>query len=61
MMMRDAASKVSHDQLNKEKTSESTAKTQRQRSEEFTKIVLTADSIYISIKSTNKTLIIILF
>ena len=61
MMMRDAALKINHDQLNKEKTFESTAKTQRQRSEEFTKIILTADNIYISIKSINKMLIIILF
>ena len=60
-MMRDAASKINHDQLNKKKTFESTVKTQRQRSEKLTKIIFTADSIYISMKSTNKTLIIIFF
>ena len=60
-MMRDVASKINHDQLSKKKTFESTAKTQRQQNEEFTKIVLVADSIHISIKSTSKALIIILF
>ena len=60
-MMRDVASKINHDQLNKKKTFESTVKTQRQRNEELTKIIFTADSIYINIKSTSKTLIIILF
>ena len=59
--MRDAALKVNHNQLNKKEISESTVKTQRQRSEKFTKIVFIADNIYISIKSINKTLIIILF
>ena len=35
VIMRDAALKISHDELNKKKVSESTAKTQHQRSEEF--------------------------
>ena len=59
--MRDTASKINHDQLNKKKTFENIVKTQRQRSEKFTKIILAADSIYINLKSTNKMSIIILF
>ena len=59
--MRDATLKVNHDQLNKKKIFESIVKMQRQRSEELTKIIFTANSIYINIKSINKTLIIILF
>ena len=47
--------------LNKKKTFKSTVITQRQQSEEFTKIVFTANNIYMNMKSINKTLIIIFF